>query len=279
MVRIFGILNVTRDSFSDGGRYLEPGAALAQARKLQADGASVIDVGAESTHPDAEDVPAAEELHRLEPVVRPLLAAGMEVSVDTVKAEVMRAVQEWGVHWLNDVHGMRDPASIAAATAGRAKVIVMYSRSSGPRAQRQGTSGDVVAEAETFLGARVAALTRSGIARERIVLDPGMGFFLGDGPGPSLAVLRQLPRLRQLGLPLLVSVSRKSFLGAVTGRGAGQRASATLAAEVWAALQGVDYIRTHEPLALCDALAVLRALGAIPLEPPVPPAAKPDAEG
>jgi dihydropteroate synthase type 2 len=264
MVRIFGILNVTRDSFSDGGRYLEPAAALARAHQLVGEGADVVDVGAESTHPDAEDVPAEEELRRLEPVVRPLLADGVEVSVDTVKASVMRTAQRWGVQWLNDVAGMRDPDSIAAAAAGTARIVVMFSRSPVARALRsQPADPDVVATAEAFLRDRASALERAGVARERIVLDPGMGLFLGEGPAPSLDMLRALPRLRQLGLPLLVSVSRKSFLGALTGRPPDQRGAATLCAEVWAALQGVDFLRTHEPGPLRDGLALLRALGAV----------------
>jgi dihydropteroate synthase type 2 len=140
----------------------------------------------------------------------------------------------------------------------------MFSRSTGPRAQRgQAPDPDVVGTAEALLLGRAVALEQAGVARSRIVLDPGMGFFLGEGPEPSLAMLRALPRLRGHGMPLLVSVSRKAFLGELTGRSRDQRGAATLAAEVFAAIQGVAFVRTHEPAPLRDALAVLRALGTV----------------
>ncbi len=261
MVRILGILNVTRDSFSDGGRFLEPAAALDRARQLLADGAAAIDVGAESTHPDAEAVSAEEELRRLQPVVERLLADGVRVSVDTVKPAVMRQAGRWGVHFLNDVGGMRDPDCIAAAAATDATVIAMFARTDGGRAVRgPGAAGTVLDEIEHFAAGRLQALAAAGIDRSRVVLDPGMGFFLGDGPEPSLVVLRGLPRLQRLGLPLLVSVSRKSFLGALTGRAAAERGAATLAAELFAARQGVHWIRTHEPGPLRDGLRVQQVL-------------------
>jgi dihydropteroate synthase type 2 len=265
MVRIVGIVNVTRDSFSDGGRFLDPGAALAHARRMRADGADVVEVGAESTHPDSEDVPAAEELRRLEPVVRPLVAEGAVLSVDTVKAAVMRAAASWGVAFLNDVGGMRDPDCVAAAAACDARVIVVFARGAAGRAQRiEAGSEGLLDEIAGFFADRVAALERAGVARRRLVLDPGMGFFLGAGPEPSLVVLRGLRELRRMGLPLMVSVSRKSFLGTLTGREVAGRGAATLAAELWAAMQGVDYLRTHEVGMLRDGLCVLQSLGAIP---------------
>jgi dihydropteroate synthase type 2 len=257
MVGILGIVNVTRDSFSDGGQFLRPAAAIAHAEQLLADGAAVVDVGAESTHPDAEDVTAAEEIARLEPVVAALLRRGAEVSVDTTKPDVMAAMAARGVAWLNDVAGFRSAAAVAAAARSTARLCVMFARNDRPRAARTAAgAGDVVAEAGAFFADRIAALEAAGVARSRIVLDPGMGFFLGREAAPSLEMLRRLPELRRFGLPLLVSVSRKSFLGELTGRGASERGAATLAAELFAAQQGVDWIRTHDVRALRDALLV-----------------------
>jgi dihydropteroate synthase type 2 len=267
MVSIFGIVNVTRDSFSDGGRFLQPEAAIAHAGRLLADGADVIDVGAESTHPDAEDVPADTELARLCPVVEALLARGAAVSVDTCKPVVMRAMAARGVHWLNDVHGFRGPGALAAAAEAprHLRFVVMFSRSAGPRAERRAAAGgDLLADVHAFFVERLAAFQAAGIGAERLLFDPGMGFFLGSGVAPSLTVLRHLPDLRRHGVPLLVSVSRKSFLGELTGRPAAERGAATLAAELWAVRQGVAGVRTHDVAALRAGLAVERAIAESP---------------
>lgn len=267
MVEILGILNITADSFSDGGRFLDPGAALARARELRAAGADWIDVGAESTHPDAADVPAEEELRRLTPVVTALLSEGARVSVDTVKPVVMRAMLGLGVQMINDVHGLRDAESIAVVRDATARVIVMHNRAPRGRAQRAAPpAADIVGEVEVFFRERLATLTQAGIARERIILDPGMGFFLSPRAEDSVAVLRALPRLAACGAPLCVSVSRKSFIGAIVGsadqpRPVQQRGAGTLAAELWTAAQpGVCYIRTHDVAALRDGLRVWAAL-------------------
>jgi dihydropteroate synthase type 2 len=261
MVRTFGILNITRDSFSDGGRFLEPAAAVARGRELLQDGADVLDLGAESTHPDAEDVSVAEAIARLLPVVAELRAAGARISIDTARPPVMQAMAAAGVDWLNDVGGMRDPAAVRAAAASRCGIVVMYARTSRARAERSPAGADgLLAEQVAFFVGRLAALERAGVGRDRVVLDPGMGFFLGSGPAPSLRTLRHLRELQALGQPLLVSVSRKSFLGAITGRPVGERGPATLAAELWAVAQGVDWIRTHDVRALRDALAVTAAI-------------------
>lgn len=258
---IFGIVNLTRDSFSDGGRYLEPERALARARELVADGADVVDLGAESTHPDSEDVSSEEELRRLEPVVPVLVEEGLQVSVDTHRPATMRRVLELGAHWINDVSGLADPESIAVLRDSDCRVVVMHNRSRTPRADRAvQPSDDIVAEIAAWFAVRAAQLAHDGIARERIVLDPGMGFFLDARPGPSLTVLRELERLRELGLPLLLGTSRKSFLGATVGREPEERGAATLASELWAATRGVDWIRTHDVRALADGLATWRAI-------------------
>lgn len=268
MPTIFGIVNITRDSFSDGGRWLAADAAIAQAERLLADGADVIDLGAESTHPDAETVPADEEIRRLEPVVVHLKGRGAAVSIDTHKAPVMRRMLELGADYINDVTALRDDSAIAAIRDSRAKVVLMHSVGSSAvaRAQKADSSpATLVQEICTFFEQRRARLEQSGIDRARLILDPGMGFFLGKGAEASLAVLRDLPRLKSLGLPLLVSVSRKSFIGELLGspgrpRPVEQRGLGTVAAELWAAVQGAECVRTHEPAAFADVWRVWTAL-------------------
>ena len=263
---ILGILNITRDSFSDGGRYLDPDAALWHARRMLADGADVIDVGAESTNPDAEGVPAEEEIARLTPVVAALKADGARVSVDTHKAEVMRHVLALGADYINDVSALRDPDAVNAVRDSDAKLIIMHSTASRARAERVEIDATAIVDRIiAFFQMRMKELNAAGIARERLILDPGMGFFLGSNPATSTAVLRDLPRIAALGCPVLVSTSRKSFIGALLGsanqpRPVDQRAAGTLATELWSAQHGAAYIRTHDVRALRDALNLWRAL-------------------
>ncbi len=267
MVAIFGIVNVTRDSFSDGGRFLEPEDAIAHAERLRADGASVLVVGAESTHHDAEDVPADEEIRRLDPVVLALLRRGATVSVDTCKPVVMQAMLARGVQWLNCVQGFRAEGamSVAAMAPAHVRFVVMFSRSRAARAERadHGAAGrldDVTA----FFTERLPAFAAAGVSRDRLVFDPGMGFFLGGSPAASLFVLKHLSELHVFGAPLLISVSRKSFLGSITGRPPAERGPATLAAELWAVRHGAACVRTHDVAALHAALAVERAIADSP---------------
>ncbi len=267
MLRVFGIVNVTSDSFSDGGRFLAPDAALAHAQQLLADGADGIEVGAESTHPDAADVPATEECARLLPVVEALRARGVCISVDTRKPGVMQAMIVAGVAFVNDVDGFRTAAAMAVVAAAPPSVrfIAMFSRTESGRAQRvdlDSTGG--LSDVRAFCRERITAFAAVGVARERLVLDPGMGFFLGKTAAPSLEVLRHLRDLQREFGPLLVSVSRKSFLGEITGLPIGERGPATLAAELWAARQGVDWIRTHDVKAVRAAWAVELAIAGLP---------------
>lgn len=261
MTRLLGILNLTRDSFSDGGRYLPTAAALEHARALLADGAALIDVGAQSSHPDAEDVSQAEEIARLTPVIDALVAQGTPVSVDTCEPDVMRHALARGARCINDITALARPGAIEAVRDSDALLILMHSTAGAARARRSAESeSDWPARIAQFFERRIAELERAGIARERLVLDPGMGLFLSSEPGPSLAVLKHLPRLRELGLPLCVSTSRKSFIGSITGRAVSQRGAGTLATELWCALQGVEWIRTHDVRALSDGLRVLAAI-------------------
>ncbi len=273
MTQIVGIVNLTRDSFSDGGKFLDPDVAIAYARRLVADGADIIDVGAESTHPDAEDVSADEEIARLTPAIERLMKAGITVSVDTYKPAVMRHVLAMGVAYINDVTALSAPDAVAAVRNANAKLILMHSRASQARAERaEADPATIVDEIIAFFERRIAALTDAGIIRRRLILDPGMGFFLGSNPDASLAMLRELDRLRALDLPILVSTSRKSFIGTVLGRAdaprpVAERGAGTLATELWAAQQGVAYIRTHDVRALRDALTMLAAITGDTLAP------------
>ncbi len=256
--RILGVVNVTEDSFSDGGRFLDPAAAIAHARRLVADGAAVVDVGAASSHPDARPVDPDEEIRRLAPVVDALVGEGIPVSVDSFQPAVQRWALGRGVAWLNDVRGFGDVAVHRDLAAASCTLVVMHAV---PRGAPVPEPPALVARIVAFFERRLATLAHAGVARRRVVLDPGMGFFLSRRPEHSIAVLRALPALRaHFGLPVLVGVSRKGFLGALTGRDVHERGAATLAAELWAARQGVDWIRTHDVRALADALRVTAAL-------------------
>lgn len=260
---IFGIVNVTQDSFSDGGRYLDPAAALAHARALAAAGAQVVDLGASASNVDAKPVAPEEEIRRLEPLISALKADPARVSVDSFLPEVQRFAIARGVDFLNDIQGFPDPSFYPELAAARSRLVVMHAVQGRGRAQRRELSPDQVWDLICgFFSQRIAALERAGVARGRIVIDPGMGFFLSSRPEASLHVLARLGELkRAFGLPVLVSVSRKSFLRAITGRAtAGELGAATLAAELYAAEHGADYIRTHDPSALADALRVMAAL-------------------
>lgn len=260
---LVGIVNVTADSFSDGGRFLAPEAAIAHARALASDGADIIELGAAASNVAADPVSPAEEIRRLDPVIQALSRSGTPLAVDTCQPEVQRYALGQGVDYLNDVRGFPDPSIYPELTAASCRLVVMHAVQSQHRAQRFDLPADEVWQGmEAFFAERLPRLEEGGIARERLVLDPGMGFFLSTRAEASLRVLAGVGRLKQaFGLPVMVSVSRKSFLAAITGRqDPAKRGAATLAAELFAAAQGADYIRTHDPAALRDALAVTAAL-------------------
>jgi dihydropteroate synthase type 2 len=261
VVKILGIVNITEDSFSDGGKFLSPAAALAHARALAND-ADILDLGAASSNPDAKPVAPDIEIARLTPVVAALKREGHGVSIDSFATEVQRWAIAQGVDYLNDIRGFPHPEIYAELARATAKLIVMHSVQQDVRASHVEIAPEQILDRVLkFFEVRIAALTAAGIARERIILDPGMGFFLGANPQASLAILKQLPALKsEFDLPILVSVSRKSFLRKITGREPQEAGPASLAAELFSVRQGADYIRTHDPAALKDALAVHKAL-------------------
>jgi dihydropteroate synthase type 2 len=260
---IVGIVNITPDSFSDGGLYLEAEKAIAHAKSLRAQGADVIELGAASSNPDAAPVSPEEEVRRLDPVLSELRAHDdYRVAVDSTQPEVQRYALERGVHYLNDIRGFPERTVYPALAASSCHVIVMHSIAQEPRAKRiPKTAKEAYGSIRTFFEQRIAQLTAAGIQRDRIILDPGMGFFLSSNPETSLAVLSKLPELQRLfGLPLMISVSRKSFLRNFKPVADCDIASRTLAAELFAAAQGVTYIRTHDARALAQALDTVEAL-------------------
>jgi dihydropteroate synthase type 2 len=262
--RLVGIVNITTDSFSDGGRYLAAEDALAQAYRLRASGADVIELGPAASHPGSAVVSPAEEIERLSGVLPELVAAGIPVSVDSFHVETQRYAAAHGAAYLNDIQGFPDPGTYAELAGMECGLVVMHS------VQRVGPATVVRTEAravwdgiERFFAERLSALEAAGVARDRLTVDPGLGYFLGSGPEPSLAVMAGIERLKAcFGLPVLISPSRKSFLRAITGTELTDIGPATVAAELYAACQGVDYIRTHDVAALRDALTVFMAIAA-----------------
>jgi dihydropteroate synthase type 2 len=260
---IFGILNITEDSFSDGGRNLDSATAIAAAHRLAADGADVVDLGAAASNIAAKSVAPEDEIRRLAPVVAALKEADIAISVDSFALETQRDALSAGVDFLNDIEGFADPVFYPELAAATCRLVVMHAVHDRGRAQMIPVPAvEIWPRIEDFFGRRIETLKTAGIARERLILDPGMGFFLGSDADASFRVLAGLDRLKRgFGLPVLVSVSRKSFLGAPTGqRDPMLRGAATLAAELFAAAKGADYIRTHDPGALRDGLLVMAAL-------------------
>jgi dihydropteroate synthase type 2 len=260
--RIVAIVNITGDSFSDGGRYLDPAAAVAHARNLRADGADIIELGPAASHPGSAPVSAAQERRRLAPVLGQLAADGVPVSVDSFRPETLRYAISAGAACLNDIHGFGDPGLYPDLAASRCRLVVMHAVQAAGPATRVVTEPAAVRDAIfRFFDRRLAALQAAGISRGRLVIDPGLGYFLGSTPGPSLAALAAIRELKDtFGVPVLVSPSRKSFLRALTGSDLTRSGPATLAAEIFAAWQGADYIRTHDAAAARDALTLLAAI-------------------
>ena len=259
---VMGVLNVTPDSFSDGGQFLEPAAALDRAAQLIEEGAAIVDVGGESTRPGAAPVSAGEELRRVMPVVERLAAAiSVPVSIDTRKPEVMREALAAGATLVNDVSALTAPGALEAVAASKAAVCLMHMQGEPGTMQAAPRYDDVVAEVRDFLRGRATACEAAGIARERLVVDPGFGF--GKALEHNLALLAGLPAIAADGLPVLAGLSRKRMIAALTGRAEGDRLAGSLAAAVVAAINGARIIRAHDVRATVDALAVLAGSGAL----------------
>ena len=256
-----GVLNVTPNSFSDGGRYFNAARALEHARRMMDDGADLIDIGGESTRPGAVPVDEAEELRRVVPLVSALAGQGVTVSVDTRKPAVMRAALDAGAAMINDVCGLTAPGALEAVAAADAGVCLMHMQGDPRTMQEAPAYDDVVAEVRGFLLARATACEAAGIARERIVLDPGFGF--GKTLKHNLALLAGLPALAAAGYPVLAGLSRKSSLGELTGRPVDERLAASIAAALAAVARGASLLRVHDVRETHDALVVwLAAEGA-----------------
>jgi dihydropteroate synthase len=253
-----GILNVTPDSFSDGGEFAAREAAVGHARRMVAEGADLIDVGGESTRPGAAAVDEADELARVIPVIDELAREGALVSVDTMKPAVMRAAVAAGAAMINDVNALRLPGALEAAATTDAAVCLMHMQGEPRTMQDAPAYGDVATEVRDFLVERAQACEALGIARGRIVLDPGFGF--GKTLAHNLALLRALPGLVDTGYPVLAGLSRKSSLGAITGRPPGERLAASLAAALAAGARGASIVRVHDVRETVDALKVWAAV-------------------
>lgn len=257
--RVMGIVNLTPDSFSDGGQLPDVSAALRHCEQLVRDGADLLDLGAESTRPGSEAVPAEQELQRLLPVLRHALTLGVPVSVDTCKPEVMARVLDLGVDIINDVLALRGPGAVELVSRhGRCGVCLMHMQGEPRTMQREPHYDEVVAEVHGFLAQRLQVLVDQGVAAQRVALDPGYGF--GKTVEHNLTLQRGQRQLLSLGRPLLVGWSRKSTLGALTGRPVHERLPASLAAALASVEHGADVLRVHDVAATVDALRVWQAL-------------------
>jgi dihydropteroate synthase len=258
-MKLMGVVNVTPDSFSDGGLYLDPERAIEHGRELEAAGAAILDVGGESTRPGAAEVSEAEERRRVEPVIAALAGGGAEVSVDTSKSAVAAAALDAGAAIVNDVTALRGDPEMAGLCAERGPIVVLMHMAGNPRTmQRNPVYEDVVDEVRAFLAERVEAALAAGVAEERIWLDPGIGF--GKTAEHNLELLRRLSELAELGRPLVVGTSRKSFIGRLDGSAAGERLGGSIASSVLAAAEGASVLRVHDVAEMAEAMTVATAI-------------------
>lgn len=255
---IMGIVNVTPDSFSDGGLHATTEAAVAHALRLIEEGADILDIGGESTRPGSQPVPLDVELKRVLPVLEGLKHVNAPLSADTQKPEVMREALRAGASMINDVNALAAAGALHAVAKSEAAVCLMHKQGEPLTMQVNPQYHDVVAQIKAFLGSRVEAALAAGIARERIVIDPGFGF--GKTVEHNLVLLRNLEQFRELGVPLLVGLSRKSALGKIAGRDIGERVYSSAAAALIAVMKGAKIVRVHDVRATRDALAVYRAV-------------------
>jgi len=251
-----GVVNVTPDSFSDGGNFLDPQAAIAHGRRLMDEGADILDIGGESSRPGAQAVAEQEEIDRILPVLKAL--KDVPVSVDTRRPRVMREVLEAGASMINDIEALAAPGALDAVGDTDCAVCLMHKKGDPASMQQDPDYENVVAEVKQFLATRIAACEIAGIERDRITIDPGFGF--GKTVAHNLSLLKRLPELAALGVPVLAGWSRKSTLGAITGRPVGERLAASVAAALLAVQHGATIVRVHDVRATRDALAVMQAL-------------------
>ena len=257
--KVMGVLNVTPDSFSDGGQFAGLDAAVARAERMVEEGAAIVDVGGESTRPGASPVSADEEIRRVVPVIERLASRmAVPVSVDTSKPEVMRAAVDAGAQMINDVRALRMPGALAAAAASGAAVCLMHMQGEPASMQSAPAYEDVIADVRGFLDARVAACLSAGIPRERICIDPGIGF--GKLLEHNLALLAGLAGIGEPSLPIVVGVSRKSLVGIITGRPPADRLAGSVAFAALAVARGARIVRAHDVAATVDAVKVAAAL-------------------
>jgi len=262
---LMGVVNVTPDSFSDGGRFLEPSAAVAHGVRLAQEGAAILDIGGESTRPGAKPVGAEQELRRVIPVVEGLASAdtGSQLSIDTSKAAVARAALDAGSSYVNDVTAFRADPAIAGLVAERDAECCLMHMLGEPRTMQEAPRyDDVVSDVKAFLEQRLAFAVAEGVPEERVTLDPGIGF--GKTLDQNLELLRRLEEIVAIGRPVMVGTSRKSFLGKLTGREVDQRLAGTIATNVLAYARGASVFRVHDVAPMRDALTVAAATVATP---------------
>ena len=257
---IMGIVPVTQDAFSDGGRYMDPARAVAHGQEMAGEGADIIDVGGESTRPGAQPVSADEEMARVLPVIRRLREiVSIPISIDTIKAEVARAALGQGADLVNDISALRyDPAMAPLVAAEEVPVVLMHMQGTPQTMQQNPSYADVVEEVKAFLESRIQFAVKAGVSRERIIIDPGIGF--GKNLDHNLALLRGLAALTALGRPVLVGTSRKTFIGKLLEAGPEERLEGSLAAAVAAALAGANIIRVHDVKEAARAIRIADAL-------------------
>ena len=256
--RVMGIVNVTPDSFSDGGKFNTTEKAIEHALQLVEEGAEILDIGGESTRPGASPVPLDEELKRVIPVIEGLRGVGVPLSIDTYKPQVMQAAITAGADIVNDVCALREPQALEIVAASQVGVCLMHMQGRPQTMQADPQYDDVVSEVRKFLKDRLNAAEQAGIVRSRIVLDPGFGF--GKRTAHNLTLLNHLNDIQALGLPLLIGLSRKSVLGQVVGSSVDERVHASIAASVVSVMKGANIVRVHDVKPTVDALKIVQAV-------------------
>ena len=255
---VMGIVNVTPDSFCDGGQHLQHDAAVAHALQLIAEGADIIDIGGESTRPGAQPVSVQQELDRVLPIIESLRGIPVPISIDSCKPEVMRTAIAAGAQMVNDINALQDAAAMNVIAAGNVAVCLMHKQGNPQTMQQQPHYTDVVAEVCEFLRGRIATAGAAGITRERIVIDPGFGF--GKTLAHNLDLLRHLDNLSELGVPVLAGLSHKAMLGTITGQDVNHRIAASVAAALVAVQHGATIVRVHDVRETVDALKIWSAV-------------------